>query len=86
MYYASIGKMKKNKTPASVRTGPYILFKSMFYMDLCARVFIGVFGLLLVNSSNELMFAIYSIRHKTKRIYCIIKKFSFFPFMTTSFN
>ena len=41
---------------------------------MCARVFIGVFGLLLVNSSNELMFAIYSIRHKTKRIYCIIKK------------
>ena len=45
---------------------------------MCARVFIGVFGLVLVNSSNELMFAIYSIRHKTKRIYCIIKKLVFF--------
>ena len=24
---------KKNKTPASVQTGLYILFKSMFYID-----------------------------------------------------
>ena len=31
IYYASLGKMKKNKTPASVRTGLYIFFKSMFY-------------------------------------------------------
>ena len=44
---------------------------------MCARVFIGVFGLLLVNSSNELMFAIYSIRQKKKGIYCIIKKLVF---------
>ena len=70
--------MKKNKTPASVRTGLYIFFKSMFYIDRLHVRFIGVFGLLLVNSSNELMFAIYSIRHKTKRIYCIIKKLVFF--------
>ena len=74
--------MKKNKTPASVRTGLYIFVKSMFYIGrtvyMCARVFIGVFGLLLVNSSNELMFAIYSIIHKTKRIYCIIKKLVLF--------
>ena len=26
-------KCKKNKTPASVRTGLYIFFKSMFYID-----------------------------------------------------
>ena len=52
---------------------------------MCARVFIGVFDLLLVNSSNELMFAIYSIRHKIKGIYCIVKKISFFSFYDDQF-
>ena len=44
----------------------FIFFKSRFYV---CSVFIGVLYLVLVNRSNELIFAIYSIRHKIK---CIV--------------
>ena len=78
--------MKKNKTPASVRTGLYIFFKSMFYIDrLHVRTCLyWCIRLLLVNSSNELMFAIDSIRHKKSVFIVLLKKK--IPFMTTSFN
>ena len=52
----------------SVRTDFYFSSPCFTYMTLCACVFVGVLYLMLVNSSNELMFAIYSIRHNIKRI------------------